>query len=184
MIVSCKQDGSQNASQPIVAQTQAPTTKINADNSLFDIVKNTGKNSPETIKNLKTAAVAILDHRQKENNKKAFILLDKDMFEFEFVFTGKTMTKPGQLSGSWIDFNEDLTYTYGYYQEDQGAGRYTYDLDSGLLLIVDDNDAVKPQEFEAKLFDRSLIMDGNEVYKDNNFNAKLRRITEKPIKIN
>jgi hypothetical protein len=64
-----------------------------------------------------------------------------------------------------------------------GTGIYTFDLTSGLLLLIDDSDDVKPQEFEAKLFDKSLIMDGNEIYRDNNYNAKLRRIETKPVKI-
>jgi len=143
-----------------------------------------GKTTVKEVPNLKTKAQAILDHRQKESNKKAFIMLDKDMWEYEFVFTGKTMTKPGQLAGSWIDFHEDLTYTYGYYEKDQGKGKYTYDLSTGLLLMIDDSDEIKPQEVELKLTDRTLILDGNEIYRDNNFNAKLRRVSEKPYKLN
>ncbi len=180
---SCKQDKA-SAKENIVTEAKKPeTTVITADNSLLTIVKNMAKVHEDRIPGLKSDAMVIINHRYKQTEKKAYIILDKDIWEYEFVFTGKTMTKPGQLAGMWIDFNEDQTYSYGYYDENQGTGIYTYDLDSGLLLLIDDSDKVKPQEFEAKLFDRSLILDGNEIYKDNNYNAKLRRVVEKPVKI-
>ena len=180
---SCKQDKA-NAKDSISVEAKKPeTTVITTDNSLLNIVKNMGKVKVNQVADMKREAKVIIDHRYKQTEKKAYIILDKDLWEYEFVFTGKTMTKPGQLAGMWIDFDEDQTYSYGYYEQDYGEGIYTYDLDSGLLLLIDNSDEIKPQEFEAKLFDRSLIMDGNEIYRDNNYNAKLRRVDAKPLKI-
>ena len=179
----CKQDKSTSDQGGSVEPMKPETTVLSKDNSLLTIVKNMAKIKPNQVPDMKREAKVIINHRYKQTEKKAYIILDKDMWEYEFVFTGKTMTKPGQLAGMWIDFNEDQTYSYGYYDENQGTGIYTFDLASGLLLLIDDSDTVKPQEFEAKLFDKSLIMDGNEIYKDNNYNAKLRRIETKPVKI-
>lgn len=180
---SCKQDKTSPTADTVVEAKKPETTVVTADNSLLTIVKNMAKVKVSQVPGMKQEANVIINHRYKQTEKKAYIILDKDMWEYEFVFTGKTMTKPGQLAGMWIDFNEDQTYAYGYYDENQGTGIYTYDLDSGLLLLIDNSDEIKPQEFEAKLFDRSLIMDGNEIYKDNNYNAKLRRVETKPVKI-
>ncbi|MFT4535590.1 MAG: hypothetical protein ACJA1A_002853 [Saprospiraceae bacterium] len=180
---SCKQD-KKEANESVSVEAKKPeTTKITTDNSLLNIVKNMAKVKAAQVPDMKREAKVIIDHRYKQTDKKAYIILDKDLWEYEFVFTGKTMTKPGQLAGMWIDFNEDQTYSYGYYDQNYGEGIYTFDLDSGLLLLIDNGDEIKPQEFEAKLFDRSLIMDGNEIYRDNNYNAKLRRIDAKPVKI-
>jgi|GEM_PF-1166448 len=183
---SCKSESAttDNKQPENKVTNSVPDTKITDNNTLIGIIKNMGKTKIKEVPDLKTKALAILEHRQKESNNKAFIMLDKDMWEYEFVFTGKSMTKPGQLAGSWIDFHEDLTYTYGYYEKDQGKGRYTYDLSTGLLLMIDDSDQIKPQEIELKLTDRTLILDGNEIYRDNNFNAKLRRVSERPFKLN
>lgn len=180
--MGCKTDKSGDITSQVVEAKKPKTTVIDDETSVISIIKNMAKTSPSEAAELKKQAKAIIDYRYKENNRKAFILLDMDLWEYEFVFTGKTMTKPGQLFGHWIDFHEDMTYTYGQHLESTGSGIYTYSIDSGLLLMIDDNDNIKPQEYEAKLFDRTLIMDGNEIYGDNNYNAKLRRITEKPIK--
>ena len=142
------------------------------------------KVQPEEIEPMNQDAEVIIAHRYKETERKSYIMLDKDLWEYEFIFSGKQMSAVNQLKGYWIDFSEDLTYTYGHYQEVMGSGRYTFSLDSGLLLLIDDNKKIKPQEFEAKLFDQTLIMDGNEIYKDNNYNAKLKRIIERPTKAN
>lgn len=183
--ISCKSDkGTVDGTDIPVVQAEEPVeTVITEENSILTIIKNMAKVKAHQVPDMKTEAMAIIKHRYKETNKKAYILLDNDMWEYEFIFTGKTMTKPGQLSGQWIDFHEDQTYTYGSFGEDVGAGLYTFDLTSGLLLLIDNSDSIKPQEFEAKLFDRSLIMDGNEIYRDNNYNAKLRRIKTKPVKV-
>lgn len=180
---SCKQDKTATKADISTEATKPEATVITKDNSLLTIVKNMSKINENQVPDMKRQAKVIIDHRYKQTEKKAYIILDKDLWEYEFIFTGKTMTKPGQLAGMWIDFNEDQTYSYGYYDQNYGDGIYTFDLDSGLLLLIDNSDEIKPQEFEAKLFDKSIIMDGNEIYKDNNYNAKLRRVETKPMKI-
>ena len=166
---------------PTKVDVAPSNTSLDSD-SLLIMVKNMTKIKPYEVIPMKNDAEVIIAHRHKETNKKSYIILDKDLWEFEFIFSGKEMTKPSQLDCCWIDFSEDLTYTYGYFQEVLGEGRYAYSLDSGLLLLIDNSDQIKPQEFEAKLFDQTLVMDGNNIYKDNNYNAKLRRITERPTK--
>jgi len=148
------------------------------ENSLLYTIKNMKKASS----GMKSRALPILEHRYKETNRKAVIILDKDIWEYEFVFNGKKMSKPGQMAGSWVDFNEDLTYTYGYYEEVQGSGKYTFSIDTRLLLMVDDSDEIKPQEYIAKVYDQTMVLEGNAIYNDNNYNAKLARITTVPAK--
>lgn len=162
-------------------EIESSKTSLDSD-SLLALVKNMTKIKPYEVIPMKGDAEIIINHRYKETGKKSYIILDKDLWEFEFIFSGKKMTTPNQLDGCWIDFSEDLTYTYGYYQEEKGSGRYAFSLDSGLLLLIDNSDQIKPQEFEAKLFDETMVMDGNHIYKDNNYNAKLKRITQRPTK--
>jgi len=181
--ISCKQETKPTGFEDSQKKIKPETTLVTMDNSLLSIVKNMAKTKVQNVPGLKKEAIAIINHRYKQTERKAYIILDKDLWEYEFVFTGKTMTKPGQLAGMWIDFNEDQSYTYGYYEDTVGSGIYTFDLNSTLLLLIDDSDEIKPQEFETKLFDKSMIMDGNAIYRDNNYNAKLRRIETKPVKI-
>ena len=164
-------------------QVELFETSLESD-SLLAMITNMTKIRPEEVAGLREDAEVIIKHRYKETGKKSYIILDKNLWEYEFIFAGRKMSAPNQLAGYWIDFNEDQTYTYGLYQEVKGNGKYTYNLSSGFLLLIDNNDKIKPSEYEAKLFDLTLVMDGNHIYKDNNFNAKLKRITERPIKVN
>jgi len=185
--ISCK---NKNAVQSDNQKDQTKSVKTIVENfntttdsdSLLAKIKNMTKIKPGDVAGMKQDAEVIIKHRYKETEKKSYIILDKDLWEYEFIFGGREMSTPNQFAGYWIDFSEDQTYTYGQYQEEEGSGRYTYNLSTGLLLLIDGSDNIKPQEFEAKLFDVTLVMDGNSIYKDNNYNAKLKRITERPKK--
>ena len=145
----------------------------------------------EVIKNMKIVesvdvpemirlATGILNHRQKELNNKSWQVLDKDLWEYDIIYAGVKNTKPGYMDGYWLDFNEDLTYSYGYKKEVQGEGRFVYDAATSLLLMVDNDSAIKPREYEARISNRTIILDGNGTYKDHNINARLIRISERP----
>lgn len=185
-IIGCKQDAKSSKVNNTTEISSKKTTTDKSEKSISTIglIKNMRKVGPGALGDMISDAKTIIKHRYKKDERKSWIILDKDMWEYEFIFSGKNMTKPETLAGHWIDFNNDMTYTYGLYQEQTGSGIYTFSLDSGLLLLIDDSDKVKPQEFESKVFDRTLVMDGNHIYKDNNYNAKLKRITERPYKVN
>ncbi|MEM9549013.1 MAG: hypothetical protein AAGA77_23705 [Bacteroidota bacterium] len=185
-VVSCKNKAKESASKESDKQIKANdsvleqmNTTVDSDSLLAMITNMTKVKQPE-VTSMRRAAEAIIAHRNKESGNKAHIIMDKDLWEFEFIFSGRNMSSPGQLAGYWIDFSEDLTYTYGYKQTVKGNGRYTYSIDTGLLLLIDNSEHIKPMEFEAKVFDQMLVMDGNDIYRDNNYNAKLKRITQRP----
>lgn len=191
--ISCKQESATAGDQSITnagngvkakrAIVEVSNNAIDSD-SLLILIKNMTRIKPNEIEGMKQDAEVIINHRYKQTAKKSYIILDKDLWEYEFIFSGKKMSAINQFAGCWIDFSEDMTYTYGQYEKQIGGGIYTYSPESGLLLLIDNSDKIKPQEFEAKLFDQTLVMDGNDIYKDNNYNAKLKRITERPKKMN
>ena len=181
----CQQDKQVKAKdvKKETATTTSPTSNSETKElSRLDVIKNMKKVNANQTKIMRDQAISILEHRHKESDNKAYIALDKDLWEYELIFSGKEMSKMGFLTGSWIDFNQDLTYTYGYYDEVEGKGRYVYSIETGLLLLLDDNKNYKPQEFEANLSDYTLIMDGNSTYRDNNYNGKLKRVEAIPTK--
>ena len=189
LVFSCKSDGAKAGNEESNAKTSTKDvidpikTSLDSD-SILAMVTNMIKIKPHEVAGMKQDAELIINHRLKETGEKSHIILDKGLWEFEFIFVGRARPGPNQLSGYWVDFSEDLTYTFGQYQDVLGGGRYHYSIDSGLLLMINDSDKIKPQEFEAKIFDVTLIMDGNHIYRDNNYNAKLKRITERPTKMN
>jgi len=81
-----------------------------------------------------------------------------------------------------VQFEENMTYKYGYYEEVQGGGTYHYDLSNSQILLVDNNNNIKPTEYEIQMFTNIAILKGTSAYHDNNFQCKIKGIGELPKK--
>lgn len=138
--------------------------------------------SPEELAIMRQRALAVLNHRQSENNNKSYTIVDKDLWKYDGSVKNSDFTKGEALAGKWIDFKEDLTYTYGDYGDQKGSGRYFFDLETKKLLLLDDHPGIKPQEFDVKLTNDMMVIVGEFLYQDNNLQAKLVRIPERPAK--
>ena len=125
----------------------------------------------------KGTAKSILEFRIKENNE-IFPILEADTWEYKFVFDGSSMSKEGDYDGQWIDFKEDNSYVYGDQTTKKGAGRYHFDLDKSILIMVDNDSNKKAQEYEAKFAGDVMVLVGTATYKDNAFQMKLERIPD------
>lgn len=137
---------------------------------------------PEEIAAMRLAALQILDHRQKESANKSYTIIDKDIWQYDATVINSDMKSGDSLEGRWIDFKEDLTFEYGRYDKKDGKGRYFYNLEDSSLLMVDDNEVLKPQEFDVKALNEMIVIVGRYVYKDNNIQSKLLRIPNYPAK--
>lgn len=108
--------------------------------------------------------------------------MDKDIWVFGGLVSDTRTLFGDSLNGAWIDFKENLTYDYGQYENKSGSGHYFYDFEKATLLMLDDNPAIKPQEFEVKMNNDMLVIVGQFIYKDNNMQAKLDRKASFPSK--
>jgi hypothetical protein len=95
---------------------------------------------------------------------------------------GSDMKMGDSTAGEWLDFKEDLTYEYGKFDQVNGGGRYFYNFDESTLLMIDNNAAMKPQEFETKHANDVMILIGKPLYRDNNIQTKLNLVASKPSK--
>lgn len=118
-------------------------------------------------------ANAIIEHRWKENNKKSWAILTSKKWDYKFVYDGDGMNNEEKLGKNWIQFYDDLTYKYGTDDKTLGDGRYDYDADTELLVILSNDKRYKPNEFKVNLAGESLVLIGQATYKDNNYQAKL-----------
>lgn len=187
--MSCKQDGTGTDMSKDALQESASAPKgdqFTRDSDIdkgIRLVKNMrDKISPSMAANMKSDAEAILAHRWKQSNKKSWTIMTAGFYEYQFVFDGREMSKPGEHAGRWVKFDDDLTYTYGYYDKVQGSGKYDFNLDSELLLMVDDNSNIKPNEYKCKPVNDVCILVGTDVYKDNNFQCKMAKVDSQPTK--
>ncbi|MEY3419885.1 MAG: hypothetical protein RIR48_165 [Bacteroidota bacterium] len=140
--------------------------------------------APLEIEAMRKTAAETLAYRKKESGSKSYTIMDKDIWVFGGFVTGSKALFTDSLGGAWIDFKENLTYDYGKYDKKGGSGHYFYDMDKATLLMLDDNPAIKPQEFEVKLKDDMMVIVGLFNTNDNNIQAKLDRMPSYPSQNN
>ncbi len=138
--------------------------------------------SEEQIAEWRIYAKEAITFRKEKDSNKAWQILDVDMWEYEFEYKNQKISDVGEKAGYWIDFNEDLTYSYGFYENELGAGLYHYNFDNKDLLLLDNDPNKKPLEYKAKIVNAVMVLQGNPTYRDNAYQAKLKRITEIPKK--
>lgn len=167
-MASCKSDHKTN---------EPPKTREDMEKQAGDsyIMLNQDGKRPGEVTSMRKVASGILASRVKEAANKSYTIMDKDIWIYDGVVSEKGMKMRDSLGGRWIDFKEDLTYEYGRYDKKEGRGKYFYHLENGTLLLIDDNEAIKPQEFEVKHRNDMMVIVGMSTYEDNNLQAKLVR---------
>jgi hypothetical protein len=176
LIISCKEKDEKKTSDP---KENVEALKINqsANIEAFFPLLNQSALSTNEVATYRKSAFDIVHHRNKEQGNKVYTILEKDKWKFEAVFKGSSFTRHDSIGVKWIDFKDDFTYDYGMDKELKGKGIYTYNFDTGLLLLVDDDISIKPHEYNVKIHNDVIILEGKQTYKDNNLQAKLGRLT-------
>lgn len=128
------------------------------------------------IASLRAQALSILNYRLK-NNPESYAIIEADVWEYKFVFDGE-MSERGAYDGVWIDFKPDFTYDYGKNGTVEGSGKYNYQFDRSELLMVDNKEGIKPQEWTVKSAGDAMILIGTSTYGDNAVQMKLERVGE------
>lgn len=173
-IISCKTD---------TKNLEKKTEKLSFSDSIAASghMKETKPQTKDELSAFRQQAESILAFRIKEKPK-TWAILDVGLWEYEFVFKDGAMSKAGEYNGKWIDFDEKNNYQYGSYSTIEGKGSYHYDGDSHLLLLVDESEAILPQEFELKLLNGFMIAMGKNTFGPNAMQAKLKKIQNIPSK--
>ena len=77
---------------------QLPSAFIDSD-ELLRMIKNMAKVNEGEIPGMKEDAEVIINHRLKESGNKSFAILEKDLWEYDFIFLGKEMSSVNQFAG-------------------------------------------------------------------------------------
>lgn len=134
------------------------------------------KSTPLNIPKLRAQAASILEFRSKQGQD-SYAIIEADTWEYQFVFDGE-MSEQGAYTGVWIDFYPDGRYEYGKYDKIEGSGRYNFHFDRFELLMLDDDESIKPQEWSVKVAGDAMVLVGTATYKDNSMQMKLERVKE------
>lgn len=138
--------------------------------------------SEDEIRNTRLSAADVLRYRVKESdNTKAHILLNS-MWHVHAVLRGRDVTFGEDIKGAWFKFEDDNTYKVGSFDKVIGEGRYHYDSDKSILIILNDDPRMKPQEFNVLSNNNAIVFVGEATYKDNNMQCKLHREEGFPVK--
>ena len=159
-LLSC--DGKKNKTETIYDQLAAEGLTRETDVVI----------DPASIKSMNEGARAILEFRYKDQGKESYASIEMDRWYHEFIAKGPDIA--AVRDGKWIDFYPDLTYEYGNNEGVIGSGRFHYTISTGVILLVDNNENVKPQEFDVKVGGPVLVLVGTSTYRDNNVQMKLK----------
>lgn len=131
--------------------------------------------SANELAQMRLNAQDILTFRKKELLEGPATILEKDAWLMKAYIVGKDGKFGDKLNNAWIDFSEDFTYTYGHNDKKEGSGEYVYNFEKEQLLLIDDNQTMKPQEFKVSITNNDLLLVGSEIYRDNALQVKFVR---------
>lgn len=124
---------------------------------------------------MRALALQTIEYRIKNEGNQSYSAIESNVWQYEFLFDAKTMNIPAPYEGHWIDFKEDLTYEYGFYDTVEGSGKYHYSFEKGTVIVVDNDESKKPDEWDVKLSGDSLVLVGKASFDSNSIQAKLYR---------
>lgn len=165
--VACNNEATTTKNEPIGAQKKIAVDESEDVNSQF-IKSSAGRDYTHK----RSEALSILKFRTEKDADNYPIITD-GVFEYAFIHDGKQMSASGAHNNEWLDFKSDLTYTYGKEKKQTGSGKFHYEFEKALLLMIDDDKTVNPQEWEVKRQNNVMIIVGTTVYGNNNFQIKL-----------
>lgn len=161
-----------NGDPAVPKKTETTTSENTVSNPVQDGIKSS---SGRDMTHKRASALSILDHRISNDTDKSYSIIDADIWEYQFVHDGKKMSEQGSYNGKWLDFKEDNTYDYGTYENKEGDGKYHYDFENLILLMIDNDKSKNPEEWNIKFGSNVMIMIGTPEYGNNNFQKKLLR---------
>lgn len=173
--VSCKQSDSASVNNNEISGSMPVEEQY--------IIHNQFAKNDSLYQQQRSAARSIMEQRIKNTDPNMTNVLIKDYWHIDAFLRGNEMKFGADAVGFWLDFNEGNKYSYGSYDKTYGTGRYVYTTENNLILLLDDDQRFKPQEFEVKYNNDALVLVGQATYQDNSMQVKLfRRATypEKP----
>lgn len=122
-----------------------------------------------------------IEARKKEDNNKIYESWAHNTWILDAVYVDDF--GPTELTeGRWVEFKHDFTYEYGKYDTSLGNGKYHYSPSDELLILVDNDPAVKPLEFINGWDMGFTVIGGTDTYDDKKLMIKLINKPNRPNK--
>ena len=135
-----------------------------------------------SVADIRASAKAMIDHRIS-NDPKALSFLTYAFWMPEFVYNKGSISGLDKYLGHWLDFKEDFSYDYGYYDLLLGTGRYHFRLDDNMMIMLDDDPDLEPKFWKAPYNGEIMALVGtHELGINNGMQIKMIPIDTKPAK--
>lgn len=118
--------------------------------------------------------------RPNPEERNAWSILTVDLWHYNFALSVTDTPDENIYEGYWIDFEDDFSYTKGYYNDVVATGYYDYDNDSKILEIIPEEGDDEPSQWTIKTNGEVIILIGTSKYGNNATQIKLVRERERP----
>lgn len=171
VFTGCKNDTTNTSSPAIVLSVEEANVLHNSEGWV-----------EEEIQRTRLQASDILGHRIKESDRSRAHVLLNSIWHVNAVLRGSQVTFGEDVKGGWFKFDDKNSYQVGSYDQVIGGGRYHYDTEKSIVLLLNNDPRMKPQEFNVLTNNNAVVFVGEATYRDNNMQCKLNREEKFPVK--
>ncbi len=115
-----------------------------------------------------------------KSKHKPVLFLSKDYFVVDYISNGQKGPKDMIDFGEWYKFNPDFSYRHGFFSEIKDKGKYSYDLNKKLLMMLPDDKKLFPSEWKILNSGDVVVLVGTAKFSDNPFQKHMQNVKEKP----
>ena len=135
-----------------------------------------------SLESVRREAESLIQHR-KGTHPNPMAMITQTYWTWAGFFNGQEMVHPDRLLGQWLKFEDNFTYSYGYYDDTNGTGIYHYRIDDDALIMLDDNEEIQPKEWQLRSNGTAIVLEGRHGFQINNgMQMKLGPNDRKPSK--
>lgn len=121
----------------------------------------------ESLASARREAQSLIQHR-KTTHPNPMAMVTQTYWTWAGFFDGKEMMHPDRLLGQWLKFEDNFSYSYGYYDDVNGTGIYHYRIDDDSLLMLDDDETKQPKEWQLRSNGTAIVLEGRHGFSINN----------------
>ncbi len=115
-----------------------------------------------------------------KDKHKPVLFLSKDYYVVDYISSGQEGPKDMIDFGEWYKFNTDFSYSHGFFSEIRDKGKYSYELNKELLMMLPDDKKMYPSEWKILKSGDVIVLVGTAKFSNNPFQKHMQNVKEKP----
>lgn len=121
----------------------------------------------KSLDEIRGQAAALIQHRIG-THPNPMAMITSSYWTWAGFYNGEEMVHPDRLTGQWLKYEDDFTYSYGYFGDINGTGRYHYRIDDDSLIMLDDDETIQPKEWQLRSNGTAIVLEGRHGFNINN----------------